>query len=176
MKAKQERRELKKLYDLIPTFKCIEGCTDCCGPVMATREEMKKGPQLKVVADRIESLVNDKVLSWCATCPYARPGHGCAIYEDRPFICRLFGTTEDPMLTCTHGYGSEKKFTIAQSTALTNRYLNLIKDDPEAVAIMERLNVAFHKKAEQEQWNACDLPRKAFSSQPLADQNRRDGQ
>jgi Fe-S-cluster containining protein len=34
-------------------------------------------------------------------CPYVVGGGGCAIYEDRPFLCRLYGNT--PELACPHG-------------------------------------------------------------------------
>jgi uncharacterized protein len=125
VKPKQERRELQKLYAEIPHFKCRQGCTDCCGPVPATREEKRIAPQLAQTADTITNLVDENIISWCAMCPYARPGHGCAIYEDRPFICRLFGTSEHPMLKCHHGYHSEKQFTLEQTEHLVARYMKL---------------------------------------------------
>lgn len=148
MKAKEERRELKKLYDLIPKFKCIEGCTDCCGPVPASREEKRKAPLLAGTADQIENLVDENVIAWCAMCPYARPEHGCAIYEDRPFICRLFGTSEHPHLTCHHGCGSEKKFTLEQTAQLTARYMKLYTAEEHAEH--QQMVRAWQKKYTQE--------------------------
>src|SRR5258708_28093736 len=59
MKPKQERRCLRELYAQIPTFKCIEGCTDCCGPVAASREERRAHPEfmdLRTAHDVIEVL------------------------------------------------------------------------------------------------------------------------
>lgn len=77
---------LEKFYAQIPTFKCIPGCFACCGPV----------PFAKCEWDRIE----DKREATGITCPYASAS-GCAIYDKRPLICRLFGTTDD--LPCPHG-------------------------------------------------------------------------
>ncbi len=36
-----EKTKLKKLYSKIPEFKCVEGCTDCCGPVPLSEYEQK---------------------------------------------------------------------------------------------------------------------------------------
>jgi uncharacterized protein len=151
MKPKQEKRELKNLYDLIdqmPKFECIPGCTDCCGPVPSSREEIRRAPMLANALDRLQTLVDEEVLGWCATCDYARPGHGCAIYEDRPFVCRLFGVSEDPKLTCVHGRGSSKKFTIEQTHLLVNRYLKIVCADPQQKAQHHRL-LGIMKKKEQ---------------------------
>jgi uncharacterized protein len=153
MKAKQERRELEKLYAEIPKFKCIEGCTDCCGPVPATRDEKRLAPLLKGAVEQVENFVDESILSWCASCPYARPGHGCAIYNDRPLLCRLFGTSESPDLTCRHGCHSEKQFTVAQTNRLMARYLKLFS--PEDRQEQYRLHLAWQKKYEQEP----ELPR-----------------
>ena len=148
MKPKQERRELQKLYDLIPKFKCIEGCTDCCGPVPASREEKRHAPRLAETAAIIENLVDQNIVNWCSACVYARPGHGCAIYEHRPFICRLFGTSEDPKLQCHHGYHSEKQFTVQQTTDLILRYFRLLSQEDRAE--YARMSEAWNKKMAQE--------------------------
>jgi uncharacterized protein len=151
VKPKEERRELKKLYDLIdlmPKFQCIKGCTDCCGPVPASREETRKAPMLANAVDRLSTLVEEQVLGWCATCDYALPGHGCAIYQDRPFICRLFGYSEEPKLTCVHGRGSSKKFTIQQTKDLVGRYLKIVTAVPEQKANHDRLLGIMKKKEE----------------------------
>jgi Fe-S-cluster containining protein len=149
VKPKDERRALKNLYDLIdrmPKFECIPGCTDCCGPVPASREEIRKASKLANVPERLETLVETDTLGWCATCDYARPGHGCAIYEDRPFLCRLFGYSEAPQLTCVHGRGSTKKLTIQQTAALTDRYVKIINAVPERKAAQEKINAIMKEK------------------------------
>jgi Fe-S-cluster containining protein len=35
-------------------------------------------------------------------CPFEIPA-GCAIYQERPIVCRLFAAVDNPMLTCSHG-------------------------------------------------------------------------
>jgi hypothetical protein len=76
----------------IPEFACIPGCHDCCGPVLASTTEMARLP-LKDEAERAAALAH-----W--DCAHLGP-HGCTVYDERPLVCRLFGTTE--RLPCPHG-------------------------------------------------------------------------
>jgi uncharacterized protein len=146
VKHKQERRELRRLYSRIPTFKCIEGCTDCCGPVPASREERKAAPELMrpELAQQIldildaggaspEELNDAPLLSeWakkgadCLGCPYViANGGGCAIYDNRPFLCRLFGTV--PGMPCPRGAGPEKMLSLAEERKMMHEYLRLYR-------------------------------------------------
>jgi Fe-S-cluster containining protein len=81
----------------IPSFECIPGCHDCCGPVTASSEEMARLP-LKSDQERDAALAD-------LSCPHLGAG-GCEVYEERPLICRLFGTT--PSLVCPHGRRPEE--------------------------------------------------------------------
>ena len=83
---KRQIKALKKLRQRIPGLQCIPGCSDCCGPVVFSKTEWDR--------------VKDKRRATSITCPYVEDGK-CAIYRDRPIICRLFGTVED--LQCPHG-------------------------------------------------------------------------
>ncbi len=142
MKPKQERRRLRELYAKIPTFKCIEGCTDCCGPVPATREERRLNPEfLPTAADIIHVLQNGaasqeelkaapRLADWaygagCLSCPYEIAHGGCAIYDDRPFLCRIYGTTQN--LPCPHGRAPEKMLSLGEERSLMHSYLELFK-------------------------------------------------
>lgn len=78
-----------RLREKIPSFECVEGCHDCCGPVTASSEEMSRLP-VKSDADH-EAALNE------FNCVHLGP-NGCTVYDDRPLICRLFGTT--PNLAC----------------------------------------------------------------------------
>ncbi len=70
------------------------------------------------------------VLDWCATCAYVlENGGGCAVYEDRPMMCRIFGASEAKQLRCPHGRGSSKPLTERQTAKLLLRYHRLFKDD-----------------------------------------------
>jgi hypothetical protein len=78
-----------RLREQIPSFECVKGCHDCCGPVTTSSEEMSRLP-VKSDAEHDDAL-ND------LRCVYLGPD-GCTVYEDRPLICRLFGTT--PRMAC----------------------------------------------------------------------------
>lgn len=130
MKPKQERRELEQLYAQIPVsdLPCVEGCADCCGPVPAGREETRRTPKLANSVEMIDVFDAAGVLDWCATCPYVIANNGgCAVYDDRPFMCRLFGNTEIKMLKCPHGRGASKPLNETQTRSLVERYYRLIR-------------------------------------------------
>ena len=82
----------EELRELIPTFSCIDGCHDCCGPVTASAQEVARLPtsteaEHQAALDKFDCVHLGK--------------HGCEVYSERPLICRLFGTT--PRLPCPNG-------------------------------------------------------------------------
>jgi Fe-S-cluster containining protein len=81
----------------IPRFDCVPGCHDCCGPVTASSEEMARLPVKSAAAH--EAALNE------LNCVHLGP-QGCEVYDQRPLICRLFGTTKS--LPCPHGRGPEQ--------------------------------------------------------------------
>ncbi len=85
-------REIDELRQRIPSFKCVVGCHDCCGPITASSEEMARLP-MKTEQEHQEALDN-------LCCTYLGK-NGCTVYTERPLICRLFGTT--PRLLCPNG-------------------------------------------------------------------------
>ncbi|MFW6179744.1 MAG: YkgJ family cysteine cluster protein [Desulfohalobiaceae bacterium] len=113
MTEDQARQELQRLYDRIPSFRCMPGCTDCCGPVPFSRLEWQRV---------LDKRTGDASL----TCPYARGGQ-CEIYDQRPFICRLMGATSDPKLKCPRGCGPNKPLSARQAHRLTIRYYKLLQ-------------------------------------------------
>ena len=76
----------------IPSFECMPGCHDCCGPVTTSAEEMAWLP-VKSDAEHAAALA-------ALSCPHLGD-KGCQVYAERPLICRLFGTT--PRLACPNG-------------------------------------------------------------------------
>jgi len=68
----------------------------CCGPVTASSEELARLP-VKSEAEHDAALAE-------YNCVHLGP-NGCEVYDQRPLICRLFGTT--PRLPCPHGRGPE---------------------------------------------------------------------
>ena len=83
---------LRFLRQRIPAFECQPGCHDCCGPVLASSEEMARLPR-PGAAQRALALSE-------LSCPHLGE-KGCQVYLERPLICRLFGTT--PRLPCPVG-------------------------------------------------------------------------
>jgi Fe-S-cluster containining protein len=77
------------LRERIPSFECKPDCHDCCGPVTTSSEEMARLP-FKTNAQHEAALKE-----W--NCVYLGL-NGCEVYEERPLICRVFGTT--PRMPC----------------------------------------------------------------------------
>jgi hypothetical protein len=90
--APDHRQVIRFFRKRIPSFICEPGCHDCCGPVTASSEEVSRLPQ-KTEEAHVEALAN-------YNCVYLGV-NGCQVYDERPLICRLFGTT--PRLLCPKG-------------------------------------------------------------------------
>lgn len=84
-----DRDIIARLREKVPSFKCKPGCHDCCGPVTTSSEEMSRLP-VKTDAEHDAALEE-------FNCVHLGP-NGCEVYEERPLICRLFGTT--PRMAC----------------------------------------------------------------------------
>ena len=87
-------RTIKFFRRQIPAFVCKPGCHDCCGPVTASSQEIAWLP-VKTTEEHDAALAH-------LSCPHLGE-HGCEVYDERPLICRAFGTT--PALVCPNGRG-----------------------------------------------------------------------
>lgn len=75
------------------TFTCVDGCGQCCGPVLFTKEEWAK--HSKLLKQQIETdCIGDFVVPVTTKCPFLDDNCKCIIYEERPEVCRLFGFDE----------------------------------------------------------------------------------
>jgi hypothetical protein len=124
-----EKRKLKKIYRRIAeagNVPCIEGCSDCCGPVYFTRLELKRAPRLEENIDGLRHLQSMNLgIDWhfnCAKCVYVTAEGKCSIYPVRPFVCRIFGATEEPALKCPHGRKAPNPISIAETHKLAQEY------------------------------------------------------
>jgi Fe-S-cluster containining protein len=108
----KEARTLRQLYAKIPSFLCIEGCTDCCGPVPWTDVELAEIGRSAPPPER-----SDK------RCPFSLSGR-CDIHDRRPLMCRLYGAVED--LRCPHGRGPLQLLTVEEGHAIVRRYKRMI--------------------------------------------------
>jgi hypothetical protein len=97
-----------RLYSAIPSFDCIEGCTDCCGPVPWSTYELRQA-----------GLKSDPEMSPDGICQFSLKGK-CEIHQQRPFMCRLFGAAED--MLCPHGRGPLKLLPATEAHDLVRRY------------------------------------------------------
>lgn len=105
-----ERHIIRRIRKVIPTMKCKNGCHDCCGPVMFSEWEWGRVSQLKVSM---------------AGCPYLKDD-GCSIYDERPVICRLFGSTvEVSRMMCPYGYKPSRPLTETEMSNIMREYLAL---------------------------------------------------
>lgn len=118
---------LERMYAQIPAFKCIEGCVDCCGPIPFSILEMGRAMRASPLKNPIAAVNALMAGSSHTKCVYASAG--CEIYPVRPAVCRLFGTSEDPMLTCPHGRRPEKLFTREETLELHGGYHRLIFEE-----------------------------------------------
>lgn len=121
-------RNLRRLYREVPAATgCIPGCGDCCGPVPWTVAEFAAvEADLPPLAQEIEvagtrSWVHPGTMK-CAFWTDA----GCSVHARRPFMCRLFAATTDPVLSCPHGACKARSpLSAKQASALTWEYRRL---------------------------------------------------
>lgn len=105
-------RAVKALRKKIPSFKCLDGCSACCGPTVFSGQEWAR--------------IQDKRRATSLTCPYAGT-NGCEIYKDRPILCRLFGTVE--RMKCPHGCGPKKLLTAKEESEIRQAYGKILAQE-----------------------------------------------
>jgi len=115
--------KMAELYRAIPSFDCKPGCSDCCGPVPMAKPEWQAIKLAKRASGQD-----------CLTCAYLVDGK-CSVYQDRPFLCRLFGATTDAKIACPHGCGPSKPLTAQQASILNSRYMRLMGGAPHAFTV-----------------------------------------
>lgn len=114
--------DLQRLYNKIPSFTCKTGCGECCGIVPWSPEEWSKVED-RLPSDATANLIAGVVIpmrAGSATCPFF--DGGCTVYADRPFMCRIFGTSRDARLTCPKGCQPKHLLTPANARRLTTQY------------------------------------------------------
>lgn len=117
--------EIDQLTATIPVFKCVEGCTACCGPTMMSRLEMAR----IIKADgrtkkQIEAHAAANVKSGGCACPFLNLQGKCGVYGVRPTICKAFGAVDHPRLKCPHA-APEKLMSAAEFKAILDKVSEL---------------------------------------------------
>ena len=91
MRGATSENIIKRLRSEIPRMECRPGCSDCCGPIFFSAWEWSQ------VRDKRQATSPD------AKCPYVNTDGRCDIYEQRPIVCRLFGTVKTGIMACPYG-------------------------------------------------------------------------
>lgn len=96
-------KEIAELYKSIPSSVCSDGCSKCCTNMIqfSPSEERRMGGY-----------------EWNGRCSHLKDGK-CSIYENRPFICRIYGTNE--LMRCD-GCQSEKYLSEKEAAELIHKY------------------------------------------------------
>lgn len=79
----------------LPVMQCDPNCGACCGPVLCSEAEYQ------TVAKHVREQGIVPKRQGPDVCPFYQEGT-CAVYEARPFPCRLFGHVEG--MNCCKGY------------------------------------------------------------------------
>lgn len=82
--------ELEKQGD---AFKCINGCHLCCEPINLTKEfwnKHKDKAQLLYELWEVDGLILP-LRKDDDHCVFLTTMNGCAVYDDRPIVCRIYG-------------------------------------------------------------------------------------
>jgi len=98
--------EIQKLYEKIPKSKCKDGCVKCCKDM------------IQVAPEEDERMGGYK---WDGKCTHLKDNH-CTVYENRAFICRLFGTSET--MQCDDCI-PERYLTQAETKKIVSEYAKL---------------------------------------------------
>lgn len=118
-----EKKFLDGLYKQIPQFKCIEGCTDCCGPVFTTKTEAIR---LGIEVGELSNVAGTE------KCRFAGD-NGCTRHDDRPLMCRLYGASNMEHLVCPKGRGPLKRLKDNETVQLIKKYKAFVIMDAEKV-------------------------------------------
>ena len=110
----------RRIYKQIHTMSCREGCSDCCGPVPLSKWEAKR-----LGVEGIMTPVKPGTL----TCAFVGEDRKCTVYDKRPYICRVFGCAEHPMLTCPYGCGPATKLTAQELEVLSTMFEDAINEE-----------------------------------------------
>jgi hypothetical protein len=114
MKKKSASDLLDDIYTKIPTMVCEPDCSECCTVVLMSKTEWNR--------------ITDKRIATTIKCPYSINSR-CEIYDQRPFVCRIIGATEDAKMKCPKGCHADRPMTTAETNKLADIYSKIIKKE-----------------------------------------------
>ena len=104
--SKKLLTKIQEIYEMIPKSKCKEGCADCCNDMIQVAPEENK---------RMGGY------EWLGKCNFLKDNR-CSIYDNRAFICRLYGTSE--ILRCENCI-PERYLTESETKKLVSEYVKI---------------------------------------------------
>lgn len=90
---------LATIYASLPTLTCQRKCQAVCGPINPPPVE-----RMRILRRTRQSVGTSEVGG--TVCRLLEADGRCAVYEDRPMICRLVGLTHET--ACPHGCKPER--------------------------------------------------------------------
>lgn len=91
--------ELLKVYDAIPRIECKGKCWDSCSSLDLSEQETRRIQQRHGIEIRQHNPL--RADNRGRLCPALSMFRQCRVYDDRPFICRLWGAV--PSMKCNFG-------------------------------------------------------------------------
>jgi len=128
MRLKKDKISLQDLYWGIPDVKCVPGCHACCGPVPFAVAEL-------------EACGLERVDYKGSKCTLLGP-EGCTVYSTRPFMCRIFGASQDRALRCPHADPSKRSdlLSVRDTQILVRKYAQFRQAISPAKLLKEAIN------------------------------------
>ena len=104
--------DLDARYAALPALACQGRCQAACGPITATPPERDR------ILRRHHRVLRNQP---GRPCRLLTPEGTCAVYPDRPLICRLYGVV--PSMRCPHGCAPTRWLTEAEASAVMQELL-----------------------------------------------------
>jgi Fe-S-cluster containining protein len=81
--------------------KCLAKCkAGCCGVIPFDRAFLKRHKPVREVLKEIDTGEFVILETEDMACPFLQADYACAVYADRPDVCRLYGNETQINLTC----------------------------------------------------------------------------
>jgi len=130
----QEGNIVRKIRSILPWVPCIRGCSTCCEGVGAAGKRFFSRWEWAQIKDKRD-------FPETGPCPYLEDAK-CIIYEDRPLLCRVYGTTPGTLLACRRGRAPYNPLSLETYKAIERmRYVLMIRALPsrERKAALKRI-------------------------------------
>jgi Fe-S-cluster containining protein len=151
-------KELRAIWDRVPSIDCKGECSNSCGPIGCSSIETE------LIEERAgREFTSDEE----GTCVMLKLGR-CSVYSIRPVICRLWGVIES--MPCPHGCTPERVLSDAEGFRLMGEAMDLAGDDDGEIArrLIESAPPAFWDALQRHAAGAPDLKGNAIHNREPA--------